>query len=317
MRPPNPSAALLYIRMLNDNFYEAAKFAGIALTALLGAIGVLGDFRTSDKKSISALGYLMIVGVVMSGALTIAATAHDDRAQGRRTNQIVTNTQKTVDKTNAAVLDIRNILSQIVDPQFHVSFQIDCARSMGFVICMHANELLHKYLSQERKHPGSSPPGVYVDDDDGQKTLGILPETIASTPAFRFFENGYIQILLYRRGAQLGGTSRADARYAFNLDDTLVTRALDVAYSVKNGKRTLEYRMERVRPSVSRVYASALSFEEARGGTMLIFAEEGFKPEVVVLQALNGQTLSVDNFVLVDHEQGRDTYKGLIPYSRQ
>jgi hypothetical protein len=65
-----------------DLWFEVAKILGVASTALLGAIGILGDFRTADKN-LSKYGYWMIVGIFISGTLTVIATAHDDHSQDK------------------------------------------------------------------------------------------------------------------------------------------------------------------------------------------------------------------------------------------
>jgi hypothetical protein len=102
--------------MSAETWYEIAKNLAALITAALGAIGVLVDFRTEDKK-LTPYGYLVIGGIAVSAFLTIAATIHDDHSQQQQLESQL--------KTNSAELVALSRLLQPIDQlQAGVSFRL-------------------------------------------------------------------------------------------------------------------------------------------------------------------------------------------------
>lgn len=108
------------------DFVSFWKTASVALTGTFGMVGLLSDFRTEDKKAITAWGWTSLVGILVSSIGGMVAQAEETNDDAKRTTQGLARAEATLQNTQAMVQSMNRSMAALVGATVDVDYSLDC-----------------------------------------------------------------------------------------------------------------------------------------------------------------------------------------------
>ena len=124
-----PAAASLFGRLrcdIDSNFVAWWKAASIVVTAALGILGLLKDFKDKKTHRITRWGRILLGGLIISATLGVAAQLRESHDQATLERQRAAQTLSIVQNTSNTVNSINRLMSPLAGARVDVTYSLSC-----------------------------------------------------------------------------------------------------------------------------------------------------------------------------------------------
>jgi hypothetical protein len=124
-----PATASLFARLhcnIDSNFVAWWKAASIVVTAVLGILGLLKDFKDKKTHRITRWGWILLGGLIISATLGVAAQLQESHDQAALEGQRAAQTLSIVQNTSNTVNSIKRLMSTLAGARVDVTYSLNC-----------------------------------------------------------------------------------------------------------------------------------------------------------------------------------------------